>query len=71
MLVADWLLEQAGERLEEYTGLIADHLALALANEKVDAEAHDQIKMYAQQQNQCRRQYPDVRSVKSRKGYCR
>jgi ABC-type oligopeptide transport system substrate-binding subunit/class 3 adenylate cyclase len=28
-LVADWLLEQAGERLEEYTGLIADHLELA------------------------------------------
>jgi ABC-type oligopeptide transport system substrate-binding subunit len=28
-LVADWLLEQSGERLEEYTGLIADHLALA------------------------------------------
>lgn len=28
-LVADWLLEQAGERAEEYTGLIAEHLALA------------------------------------------
>jgi tetratricopeptide (TPR) repeat protein len=28
-LVADWLLEQSGERLEEYTGLIADHLELA------------------------------------------
>jgi ABC-type oligopeptide transport system substrate-binding subunit/class 3 adenylate cyclase len=28
-LVADWLLEQAGERVGEYTGLIADHLALA------------------------------------------
>jgi ABC-type oligopeptide transport system substrate-binding subunit/class 3 adenylate cyclase len=28
-LVADWLLEQSGERVEEYTGLIADHLALA------------------------------------------
>ncbi|MGD2177793.1 MAG: adenylate/guanylate cyclase domain-containing protein, partial [Anaerolineae bacterium] len=28
-LVADWLMEQAGERVGEYTGLIADHLALA------------------------------------------
>jgi ABC-type oligopeptide transport system substrate-binding subunit len=28
-LVADWLLEQAGERVEEYIGLIADHLELA------------------------------------------
>ena len=28
-LVADWLLEQGGERVEEITGLIADHLALA------------------------------------------
>ncbi len=28
-LVADWLLEQAGERAEEYTGLVAGHLALA------------------------------------------
>ncbi len=28
-LVADWLLEQGGERVAEYTGLIADHLALA------------------------------------------
>jgi ABC-type oligopeptide transport system substrate-binding subunit len=28
-LVADWLLEQAGERVEELTALIADHLALA------------------------------------------
>jgi ABC-type oligopeptide transport system substrate-binding subunit/class 3 adenylate cyclase len=28
-LVADWLLEQSGERAEEYTGLIADHLELA------------------------------------------
>jgi ABC-type oligopeptide transport system substrate-binding subunit len=28
-LVADWLLEQGGERAEEYTGLIADHLELA------------------------------------------
>ncbi|NIV39292.1 MAG: hypothetical protein GWN58_60735, partial [Anaerolineae bacterium] len=28
-LVADWLLEQGGERVEEYAGLIADHLELA------------------------------------------
>jgi ABC-type oligopeptide transport system substrate-binding subunit/class 3 adenylate cyclase len=28
-LVADWLMEQAGERVGEYTGLIADHLELA------------------------------------------
>jgi ABC-type oligopeptide transport system substrate-binding subunit len=28
-LVANWLLEQSGERLEEYTSLIADHLELA------------------------------------------
>jgi ABC-type oligopeptide transport system substrate-binding subunit/class 3 adenylate cyclase len=28
-LVADWLLEQGGERANEYTGLIADHLELA------------------------------------------
>jgi ABC-type oligopeptide transport system substrate-binding subunit/class 3 adenylate cyclase/tetratricopeptide (TPR) repeat protein len=28
-LVADWLLEQTGERVGEYTLLIADHLALA------------------------------------------
>ncbi|MGD9405253.1 MAG: ABC transporter substrate-binding protein [Anaerolineae bacterium] len=28
-LVADWLLEQGGERVEEYVGLIADHLELA------------------------------------------
>ncbi len=28
-LVADWLMEQAGERAAEYTGLIADHLELA------------------------------------------
>jgi tetratricopeptide (TPR) repeat protein len=28
-LVAGWLVEQAGERAGEYTGLIADHLALA------------------------------------------
>ncbi len=28
-LVADWLIEQAGERLGEYAGLVADHLALA------------------------------------------
>jgi class 3 adenylate cyclase/tetratricopeptide (TPR) repeat protein len=28
-LVADWLMEQGGERVEEYTGLIADHLELA------------------------------------------
>ena len=28
-LVADWLLEQSGERLEEYAGLIANHLELA------------------------------------------
>jgi ABC-type oligopeptide transport system substrate-binding subunit len=36
-LVADWLLEQGGERVEEVTGLIADHLALAgRAAEAVD-----------------------------------
>jgi ABC-type oligopeptide transport system substrate-binding subunit/class 3 adenylate cyclase len=28
-LVVDWLMEQGGERTGEYTGLIADHLALA------------------------------------------
>jgi ABC-type oligopeptide transport system substrate-binding subunit/tetratricopeptide (TPR) repeat protein len=28
-LVADWLMEQGGERAGEYTGLIADHLELA------------------------------------------
>jgi oligopeptide transport system substrate-binding protein len=28
-LVADWLMEQGGERASEYTGLIADHLELA------------------------------------------
>jgi ABC-type oligopeptide transport system substrate-binding subunit/class 3 adenylate cyclase/tetratricopeptide (TPR) repeat protein len=28
-LVADWLMEQGGERVGEYTGLIADHLELA------------------------------------------
>jgi ABC-type oligopeptide transport system substrate-binding subunit/class 3 adenylate cyclase len=28
-LVADWLLEQGGDRVQEMTGLIADHLALA------------------------------------------
>jgi ABC-type oligopeptide transport system substrate-binding subunit/tetratricopeptide (TPR) repeat protein len=28
-LVADWLIELAGERVGEYTGLIADHLELA------------------------------------------
>jgi ABC-type oligopeptide transport system substrate-binding subunit/class 3 adenylate cyclase/tetratricopeptide (TPR) repeat protein len=28
-LVADWLIEQGGERATEYTGLIADHLELA------------------------------------------
>jgi len=28
-LVAEWLMEQSGERVGEYTGLIADHLALA------------------------------------------
>jgi oligopeptide transport system substrate-binding protein len=35
--VADWLVEQAGERAEEYTGLIADHLESAgRAAEAVD-----------------------------------
>ncbi len=33
-LVADWLLEQAGERAGEYTGLIAEHLALAGRSEE-------------------------------------
>ena len=28
-LVADWLIEEGGERVGEYTGLIADHLELA------------------------------------------
>ncbi|MEJ2738109.1 MAG: tetratricopeptide repeat protein, partial [Anaerolineae bacterium] len=28
-LVADWMMAQAGEREREYTGLLADHLALA------------------------------------------
>ncbi|MBN1661546.1 MAG: tetratricopeptide repeat protein [Anaerolineae bacterium] len=28
-LVADWLMEQSGERASEYTGLIAEHLELA------------------------------------------
>ena len=27
--MADWLIEQGGERAGEYTGLIADHLGLA------------------------------------------
>ena len=33
-LVADWLLERSGERAGEYTGLIADHLALAGRSEE-------------------------------------
>ena len=53
-LVADWLLEQAGERLEEYTGLIADHLALAgRTEEAVDylLQAGDRARgLYAHQE---------------------
>jgi oligopeptide transport system substrate-binding protein len=33
-LVADWLLEQAGQRAGEYTGLVADHLLLAGRSEQ-------------------------------------
>ena len=33
-LVADWLMEQGGERAGEYTGLIAEHLELAGQREK-------------------------------------
>jgi ABC-type transport system substrate-binding protein len=33
-LVADWLMEQAGERAGEYTGLIADHLEFAERTEE-------------------------------------
>jgi predicted ATPase len=33
-LVADWLLEQAGERAGEHTGLIAEHLELAGRSEE-------------------------------------
>jgi hypothetical protein len=48
-LVADWLLEQAGERGEEYTGLIADHLELA----ERAAEAIDYL-MQARDRARCR-----------------
>jgi tetratricopeptide (TPR) repeat protein len=53
-LVADWLLEQGGERVDEYTGLIADHLALAgRTAEAVDylIEAGDRARgLYAHQE---------------------
>ncbi len=52
--MADWLLEQAGERVEEYTGLIADHLALAgRTQEAVDylVQAGDRARgLYAHQE---------------------
>ena len=53
-LVADWLLEQSGERLAEYTSLIADHLELAGRTEQaVDylLEAGDRARgLYAHQE---------------------
>jgi ABC-type oligopeptide transport system substrate-binding subunit/class 3 adenylate cyclase len=53
-LVADWLLEQSGERLAEHTGLIADHLELAgRTEEAVDylIEAGDRARgLYAHQE---------------------
>jgi ABC-type transport system substrate-binding protein/class 3 adenylate cyclase len=53
-LVADWLLEQSGERLAEYTSLIADHLELAgRTEEAVDylLEAGDRARgLYAHQE---------------------
>jgi ABC-type oligopeptide transport system substrate-binding subunit/class 3 adenylate cyclase len=53
-VVADWLLEQSGERLAEYTGLIADHLELAgRTEEAVDylLEAGDRARrLYAHQE---------------------
>jgi oligopeptide transport system substrate-binding protein len=53
-LVADWLMEQAGERVGEYTGLIADHLELAGRTvEAVDylIEAGDRARgLYAHQE---------------------
>ena len=53
-LVADWLLEQSGERAEEYTSLIADHLELAgRTEEAVDylLQAGDRARgLYAHQE---------------------
>ena len=53
-LVADWLLEQSGERVEEYTALIAEHLALAgRTEEAVDylLQAGDRARaLYAHQE---------------------
>jgi ABC-type oligopeptide transport system substrate-binding subunit/class 3 adenylate cyclase len=53
-LVADWLLEQSGERLAEYTSLIADHLELAgRTEEAVDyllEAGHRARRLYAHQE---------------------
>jgi ABC-type oligopeptide transport system substrate-binding subunit/class 3 adenylate cyclase len=53
-LVADWIIEQGGERAVEYTGLIADHLELAGRSEEAIAyllEAGDRARsLYAHQE---------------------
>jgi ABC-type oligopeptide transport system substrate-binding subunit/class 3 adenylate cyclase len=53
-LVADWLLEEAGERAGEYVGLIAEHLALAGRSEEAVEyllQAGDRARgLYAQQE---------------------
>jgi ABC-type oligopeptide transport system substrate-binding subunit/class 3 adenylate cyclase/ribosomal protein L40E len=53
-LVADWLMEQGGERAGEYTGLIADHLELAGRTEEATdylLEAGDRARgLYAHQE---------------------
>ncbi|MGD2145819.1 MAG: ABC transporter substrate-binding protein, partial [Anaerolineae bacterium] len=53
-LVADWLIDQSGERVGEHTGLIADHLELAgRSEEAIDylLEAGDRARrLYAHQE---------------------
>ncbi|MGD2147344.1 MAG: ABC transporter substrate-binding protein [Anaerolineae bacterium] len=53
-LAADWLMEQAGERVSEYTALIADHLELAERSEEAAkwlVQAGDRARrVYAHQQ---------------------